>query len=64
MSDLNLSYGVTLEAYGKIEPLLTRPLTLGGVRRRPTRGETIQAMDLDDIGARGPVWSRAKVARS
>ena len=60
VSDLNLSYGVTSEMYGLIEPKLSRPLTLGPMRRHEsTPPPAARGMSLDVMGANGPRFGKA-----
>lgn len=50
----NLSSTITLQQYREIEPTLTRPLSLGGVRKRATidlSGE-IRAAGLSEVSLR------------
>ena len=50
----NLSSTITLQQYREIEPTLTRPLSLGGVRKRATidlSGE-IRSAGLSEISLR------------
>ena len=68
MTGFDLSYGITAAEYREIEPQLTRPLTLGGIRKRPRLNSELQGMQIKDIqkkqssGAAATARSRAKRA--
>jgi hypothetical protein len=63
---VDLSYGITSQEYAKIEPTLERPLSLGGIRRRPRTDADLQGLQIRDIqkkpssGAASTARSRAK----
>ena len=47
---VDLKYGVTLEDYrDRIEPVLTRPLSLGGVNKRPNSNGELLGFQIKDI---------------
>lgn len=64
----DLTYGITAAEYRAIEPTLSRPLTLGGIRKRPRKDADLQGLQIKDIqkkpssGAVSTAKSRAKKA--
>ena len=59
---VNLGRGITYEQYyDEIDPHLTRPLTLGGIKRRPLTELTEACSPLSEVQVR--VGQRVKVTR-
>jgi hypothetical protein len=62
----DLKYGITAAEYKAIEPTLTRPLSLGGIKKRPRTDADLQGLQIKDIqkrptsGAVATAKSRAK----
>lgn len=56
---IDLSYGLTAAEYAAIEPDLVRPLTLGGVKRRPRHDGDLLGFQIRDIQAKGKRAKRA-----